>query len=434
MQFYSLRPNKGVRFFLRVISFNRKANGLSVSIVKYTKTYAACSLIGLALSLLIPSSGVAQKYFGLWGTSVYIVTSVVILLAACSYVIPTVMSVMNEKRALSLAALTILTLVIVHLVLYPIANSGVIGGGTDTDEALNVAASKLLHGRYPYYAQTYTGNPIAPLPGAVILSIPFVLLGNSAYQNLFWLAVFFLVIRRFLSDTSSALLLFWVILILSPIVMNHVVTGNDELSNSIYIIVFILLMVSSIPRAGVATWRMAITSILFGIGLSSRANFLLLVPLVFSLLVRKAGWKDAMKYISVSCLAFAATTLPFWIYDPQSFSALYVQYSKVAQFEGILPWSGLIIPLAGGVIAVLLSFNRVNSSTQMLLRNCALVQAFPVLCTIVLTSAESKSVNLTGAHYGIFFLFSGCLSGWATLVNEATIGSVGNDQRRARLP
>ena len=68
------------------------------------------------------------------------------------------------------------------------------GKGSDADDALNLAVNELLHGRYPFYARTYLDNPVANLPGTIFLAVPFALLGNSAYQNFFWLMVFFIAV------------------------------------------------------------------------------------------------------------------------------------------------------------------------------------------------------------------------------------------------
>jgi hypothetical protein len=57
------------------------------------------------------------------------------------------------------------------------------------------------------------------LPGALLLAVPFVLLGNSAHQNLFWLFAFLFSLNSYLKDRRLALLLLWVILALAPVVL-----------------------------------------------------------------------------------------------------------------------------------------------------------------------------------------------------------------------
>ena len=52
---------------------------------------------------------------------------------------------------------------------------------------VRVALTELASGRYPYTATTYLGNPITPLPGALLLAAPFWwVTGSAAWQNVAW--------------------------------------------------------------------------------------------------------------------------------------------------------------------------------------------------------------------------------------------------------
>jgi hypothetical protein len=377
------------------------------------------SLIAFALCLLFPSTDTIQKYFGLKAVPAYLFIGFCLLLISSRLILPRFISIVTERQALFLALLTFLGLVLVFSILYPMAQAGIVGGGSDQDDALNIAATELIHGRYPYYPKTYLDNPIAPLPGAVILAVPFVLLGNSAYQNIFWLAVFFLAVKSYLNSSSSSLALLWTILIFSPSVLQNVVTGVDHPANTIYVLLFIWWMVLSISKSDLTIWKKLVPSALLGIGLSSRSNFILLLPLLFSTLVQTAGWKPAIKYIAVTGLVFGAITLPFWLYDPRGFVPLLVQSSKVARFQLILPFAGILIPSVAGAIAFALSFQRMGRDCVVLFRNCAIVEAFPILCVVVLYTIQTGSLNLVLAGYGLFFLFFGALALWSSLIEEA---------------
>ena len=377
------------------------------------------SLIAFALCLLIPSTDTIQKYFGSKAVAAYIFIGFCLLQISYKLILPRFICIVTERQALLLALLTFLGLVLVFSILYPIAQAGIVGGGSDQDDALNIAATELIHGRYPYYPKTYLDNPIAPLPGAIILAVPFVLLGNSAYQNIFWLTVFFLAVKSYLKSGSSSLALMWTILILSPSVLQNVVTGVDHPANTIYILVFMWWMVISISKSDVATWKKLVPSVLLGIGLSSRSNFILILPLLFSTLVQTAGWKPAIKYIAVTGIVFGAITVPFWLYDPRGFVPLFVQSTKLTQFQLILPFAGILIPSVAGAIAFALGFQRMGRDCVVLFRNCAVVEAFPVLCVIALSTIQTGSFNLAWAGYGLFFLFFGTLAFWNSLIEEA---------------
>jgi hypothetical protein len=381
------------------------------------------SLFGFALSLFIPSTAIFQKYLGIAGVVIYLAIASLSLLFLFRYrnTLARLTSKVTERQVLLLAIFTFLFILTAFLVVYPIANSGIVGGGSDGDEALNIAATELLHGRYPYYPETYLGNPISPLPGAVLLALPFVVLGNSAYQNLFWLLVFFIAMKSYLKDSRSALTLLWTIFVLSPIVLYALLIGSDYISNSLYVLLFLLWMTASISRPDHSSWEKALFAVLLGIGLSSRANFILLLPLGFSALVQNAGWKSAVKYTAITCIAFMVITIPFYLYDPQGFSPL-TSIDELGRFRSLVPFAGYAIPIVTGIIALALSFFQPASrNLDVLFRNCAIVLAFPVLCGIILSTIGLGRIDFSFALFGAFFLFFGALSFWGDLFDRQKV-------------
>ena len=111
---------------------------------------------------------------------------------------------LSDRGVLWLALLTIALVAAAYALVYPVANTHAPGAGSDDDDALNVATHALFRGGFPYAVRTYLGNAVHHLPGAFVLASPFVLLGTSALQNLFWLPVFFVVISKE-SDSRTAL-------------------------------------------------------------------------------------------------------------------------------------------------------------------------------------------------------------------------------------
>jgi hypothetical protein len=370
------------------------------------------SLVGLALSLIVPSTAVLQKYLGLAGVIAYSIIASLALFFLFKYRADLIRlaAKVTERQVIWLSVFTWIIILIAFLVVYPIANAGVVGGGSDHDEALNIAATELLHGHYPYYPKTYLGNPISPLPGALFLAMPFVLLGNSAFQNFFWLIIFFVAMKAYLKDSRSALLLLWTVLALSPIVLYGLLTGNDYLSNSLYVLLFILWMTTTASQADHTPWKMTLLAILLGIGLSSRANFVLLLPFVFSALVRNLGWKSAIRYLAITCITFLVITMPFYLYDPQKFSPLHTS-NKLGQFQSIVPFAAVTIPLATGIVALILSFFQPGGrNLDALFRNCTIVLAFPVLCGVILSIIRAGRIDFTFALFGELFLYFGAVA------------------------
>ena len=71
-------------------------------------------------------------------------------------------------------------------------------------------------------------------------------------------------------------------------------------------------------------------------------------------------------------------------------------------------------------LAVALSFTRMNAAV--LFRNCALVQAFPVVAGVVLLTVQNRQLNLWYARYGPFFA-------WFVLMALACESSLNRDWR-----
>ena len=133
----------------------------------------------------------------------------------------------------------------------------------DANEALNYAASELLHGRYPYGVRTQLGNVIAPLPGAVLLALPFAVLGDSAYQNFLWLAIFCLFCRRLFGSWRSALVIFWAVVALSPTVVRSVILGGDRVANTLFVLLLAVFLVDSVEDGGTSRMRTIVAAALF---------------------------------------------------------------------------------------------------------------------------------------------------------------------------
>ena len=376
-----------------------------------------------------------QKYLGLAGVGVYIAIASLVLWFGYRYVLARFASTVTNRQVLWLTAATLVLLLAVFCVLYPLAKSHIFGKGSDRDEALNLATTELLKGRYPYYPKTYLGGPISPLPGSLVLAVPFVLLGNSAYQNFFWLFAFLFSMNSYLKDRRLALLLLWVILAVSPVVLHEFVTGGDLLANSIYVLLFVMWMVSAIPQPGFSGWGKFLLAVLLGVGLASRANFILILPLVFSALVQAAGWKSATQYCAITCLILGLMIVPFYLYDPHGFSPLHTA-DKLGQFQTILPFAALIVPLLTGILALILSLHLGNGNLPVLLRNCAIVLALPVLSGTVLQSIQTANLDFSFTGYGLFFLFFGAVAAacWPGLLGNTRVFATAGRSAQSAAP
>jgi hypothetical protein len=365
--------------------------------------------VGMGLSLMVPSTGLVQKYLGLPGVGAYLLGAGCLLAIAARAPIQRRLDGLPRQRVWALLALTLAGLLAVVLVAYPIVDAWP-GGGSDGDNALRLAGGELLHGRYPYYPRTHLDNPISPLPGAVLLALPFVLLGNVALQNLFWLALFTFALAAYWQDPRPALFLLWVALALSPAVMYALVAGYDYLANSLYVLLFSVAILRYVPRSEVRPAVKLVPAALLGIGLSSRANMLLVLPLLVAALARSAGWPIALRTLAITLATGVLVTAPFYLYDPAGFSPLHT-VGELGRFGAVLPGAGLVVPALNGLLAVGLALGA-RAEPGDFLRRSALALAFPVAVGIVLASLATGHLDFGFALFGLFFLFfgaAGCL-------------------------
>ena len=370
------------------------------------------------LCLVTPSLHEVVKYTGTAGLLVYIGTVGFAVLAISRWNVVPHMYKVTDRQLLILALLTALMIWTVFSVLYPIANSGLIGPGSDADDALNKGVTYLLAGQYPYYAETYLGNPINQLPGSLLLAAPFVLLGTSAYQNLFWLAAVVWAASRILGSLRLGIGWFWFVLALSPVVWQELVAGTDHLANALFVLVLAFLVVYVVPQKNIwRGWKLA-AAILFGLGLSSRPNFLVLVPLILSALGQRSEWKQACGYVAATMLAFVAITIPFYLYDPGGFSPQYT-INRIGQFDRFIPGAGVVVPSVVAISSIVLAMRQCNGKWMTLLRNAAITQGMFVAFLIIGSIIEGKEFDLGYANYGLFFLFFGALACWCPLVRAS---------------
>jgi hypothetical protein len=364
----------------------------------------------LWLTLVVPSSFVVHKYIGWQGAIAYA------LVAALMVTLGQRLSTRPANHDLPwLALLTFLLIAFAFLVIYPVANTRVPGTGSDDDDALNQGAMALLTGRSPYSQTTYLGNVLHHLPGAFVLAAPFALLGTSALQNLFWLPLFFLAVKKE-ANSRIALQLAWAVLALSPCVMYDIVTGTGYISNTIYVLLGLWWLVRTEHRDVAAmTW---------GVALASRANFLVLVPLAGGYLWRRSGPRTALRAITISVASAACLSLPFYVHDPLNFGPL-EGASRLLVFNQLLPHLGIALIVLMTALAVALSFTHMNLAA--LLRNCALVQAFPVAAGLVLATLRDRQLNLSYARYGSFAM-------WFALMALASYAALNSAEVSVRQP
>ncbi len=381
-------------------------------------------VIALAAVLAFASLDTVCRYFGWPGAVGYTLFTFAAVFAAIFLLIPTLTERVSERTADIVAAAFFVVLTAAALVSYHLANSGRFGPGSDADDALILAATELIGGRYPYYARTYLGNALSPMPGAVLLAIPFVVANLIALQNVFWLGALLLIMRRVVEDSRYALAFLILLVALSPSVWQGLASGGDYVSNSIYVLLAMWWMYVAVSRPKARKWERFASAVFVGIALSSRSNFAFVFPLLFSILVRNAGWGKAIKYSAVAAATVLALTLSFWIYDPPAFSPYFVPKAKVAELESVLPFASILIPVSALLLTGGLALRGSSGRLVIFFRNAAIVQAFILVATAILYAlwAGTPSLYVGTTGYGMFVLFFAAAAVWIRIYAKSDLG------------
>lgn len=377
--------------------------------------FGAAYRLLLAGCLVVPSSGTVIKYGGNGGWVLYVAAVLLVLFLGERWVRPWMRKHLSHRAALLLGIAAVLLVTAAVVVVYPIADSGAVGGGSDRDDALDVSVGELVEGRYPYHARTYLGRPISPLPGAILLAAPFVgLFGTSAYQNLFWFTAFFLLVqRRLVKDSRDSLLLALLVLGLSPGVWQELATGGDLLANSLYVTTAVLLMITVHGSEELKTWQAGAADVFFGIALASRANFLLVLVPVAAYLIQRAGVRYAFRHTGLALAVTALLVLPFYFYDPAGFTPLQT-VDELNLFAFISPHAGRVLGGLAVLSALILALRKVHLTLRSVLLHCALPQAVPVVLGVI-ALAFAPRPNYGYASFGLSFLFFAAVGAWLGL-------------------
>ena len=373
-----------------------------------------------AVLLLIPSFDVVLKYAGLAGLAAYSISGLAGLAIFDRCLGARVIVSLREKPAFIAAFGVFVFLAMTAALMYPIANSGRYGGGSDIDDAMLIGAREIMAGRYPYYPKTYLGGYLSPMPGTILLSVPFVAAGLLPLQNVFWMAILFFTARNFLKSSVLALGIVLTPVLTSPTFYQVLVTGSDHTANTIFVLVAMWSTVKAVSENPGNSWKKILAAACLGFCLSSRSVFFFLAPLHFSALWQACGFREALKYTGLTIIVFAAVTLPFYLYDPAGFSPLIVHAQKTAFLETVLPNAGMIIAVSTFLFALILSLQKLPSDCSALFRNCALVQLFMLLfaSSLWIIYSGEFTLYLGTIGYGMFTLFFACAGAWISIAKR----------------
>lgn len=363
----------------------------------------------LGLLVAFTSSGFIQKYGGDLGLAAYfvVVTSAFIGLNRFR----AKWSAALQPYALGLGLLVVFGLVVAHLGLHQLEDGRGPGRSSDRDEGLEIAVSRLLGGENPYYPSHPEAGPLSLLPGAILLAIPFVVTGWVGLQNAFWVGVFLSMFRRSPTELTAASVFLACFFICSPSAQYEIVSGGDMIANGAYVVCF-LIFATNIwsDHASRTRWKL-VSSLLLGMGLASRANFILLLPLWSAFTWRVAGLRPAFASTTMVIFAYLACVVPFYFMDPEAFTPL--KSREKIMFSGhALEWAdeailGLTL-LASGFLTMRVIGSQETPNSVSFCRHATWIILAPMVLMVGLASVMAGHPDFRFMHdrFGLMLLFS----------------------------
>lgn len=350
----------------------------------------------------------------------YVIVCPALLFALLRWIIPAIKRFLSPRLCLVCTALLIVMLAVAQFYLHPLLDidgfrlAGISFGATDVDDAIDVALNSFLDGRYPYAERTFLNYPITPLPGTLLLALPFHLLGQTPFQNIVWLGMFCWVLGKETSDLRIVAMLAGIMTVFSPNVIYQQINGTDYLANSVYVLTAMLLLLRAVDKGWLAV---VVCSAFLGVTLASRPMWLFLVPIVWVFWVyRTTPLRTTVMLVSVAG-SFALLVLPFYLYDPFGFTPLHV--SQFLTMGGTFPNAPIVVGVMGMLLSVFLAVKFGHDSEPVQVRSAFFVESFLILAGFVLAWIANGTPELYYSHFGIFFVSLGTCAFGPALVRQA---------------
>jgi hypothetical protein len=352
----------------------------------------------VATVLAIASAATVQKYAGTVGLLAY-VAALALLAAFAAPWVPTLLRRATTRDAVVVAVIAYAVLLVVFAVAYAHAKRHGLEVGTDRDDAADLGARALLRGHYPYDLRTYLDQPISQLPGGLLLAVPFVAVGHSAYAAFFWLPVLMLVLRHRLGDLRAAVFVLLLALCLATGLARELLTGGDLIANGVAVLGAVLLVLDH--------RRPLLAAALLGFILAWRLNFAFALPALLLALRARSGSRAAVTAALVAAIAFLVTTLPFAAHEGRFWP---LEASNHLQaFDGAVPGGGEAVGAAIAVAVVAAAVLQREWTVDRFLYHATFGQVALVLSVVALDSTRRRSVDFSSlvSGYGLLPLFFG---------------------------
>ena len=412
MRFFSDIESRSRNIFIKGKMFFNSPK-LRLLIILLVASFPSYSALQKICQILCMYFKVEESYSNFFSLLIVIIFTIIF-----SYLFIKILDFFNNtfssplKYPIILIIIIVIVLILLFFFIYPAATSGRFGPGSDRDEALNIAVNALLQGKYPYYLKTFVpglphlmggdGNPISPFPGELFISIPFVLIGNGAYQTFFWLLCAAWLIKKTTNNSTLAFVTLLAASFLSVGSIYEIVSGGDLLVNGLWVFCSYLFLFSLRKGQIIQLYGMAFV---LGLVFSTRLNFLVIAPFAFGWVAFKYNLKTAIKFSTIVALSFLVITLPFYLFDPRGFSPLHA-YSKLGRFDSLLPYNGVLVPVLTTLLSFVFILKLKNSHPGYWFISMAFVLFIPIGVATILDSLTLGEISFIDySWYGLSYIY-----------------------------
>jgi hypothetical protein len=212
----------------------------------------------------------------------------------------------------------------------------------DRWSAITSFNERLLEGKYPYEARTHLGSRVSGLPVVFALGLPFQWAGDVGYLQVFFLAAFAAACWR-QSRQREGVVWPMLFLVTSPAFAWEVAARSDLVTNA-FVAVLLLFLCERWKREKTMA-RMVVLGVVGGLVASTRLVVVLPLTVYFVGYFERNERRWAGVMAGAAAATFAATLVPFAIWDTR----LFLAYNPLAWQGGLAP---LWVQVAAGVAAV----------------------------------------------------------------------------------
>jgi hypothetical protein len=229
-------------------------------------------------------------------------------------------SYLNIPKSINYICYISIFLFIISLSTFILINTDPLKINVDRWSAINNFLDYLFKGKFPYLAKTHMGQHASPFPIMHFITIPFYLMGEVGYLQVFSFIFANFVILR-LSGIKKALW-FNAIILISPAFWYEVSVRSDLFSNMLLVSLFIYAI---LHIEGLFYNSSKLIGIVSGILLCTRGIVVIPLIILYGLYFKEISIKQSLIIIICLGIGFALPLLPFALWDWE----LLIQYNPI---------------------------------------------------------------------------------------------------------